>query len=451
MTLIRRTLILLLLLGLLTVPGHSAELDQVLENFDPVSEPATESAETAARKFDLSVRLELSQTYNYAHKRPAQGQVDHRGLSWVDPQLDLGLTIDLPHSWQARIEGFARGYTDYSATRLAPAQYKISAEHAVETGFDEVYIEGSLLPWLDIKSGRQIESWGRSDSISVTDVLNPLDLREPGLTPTKDLKLPLAMTRVQAYLKNISVSAIYLHEKRFTETPQFGSDFFPASQPFPPHNKPSANLENAEYGFSATLLLKDFDISLYHARFFERTPHPELNPLSGLLSLEHSKLRMNGAAAAWVIRDFVIKAEGALIDGLEYYAIPGRKKTRYDYPVGIEYAGIKNTLISLETANRHIDDYFYRLKDTPDYKKKDERTTAINILTNLLHNTLHIGLTAQYYGSGSKVAVLRRLTTAYDILDGLSLKAVLVTYRESANFDRARDNDRVGISLSYTY
>ena len=51
------------------------------------------------------------------------------------------------------------------------------------------------------KLGRQIVNWGRSDTVRVLDVINPLDNREPGLVDIEDLRLPVTMARVDYFPK----------------------------------------------------------------------------------------------------------------------------------------------------------------------------------------------------------------------------------------------------------
>ena len=38
----------------------------------------------------------------------------------------------------------------------------------------DAYVEGSITDSLDMKLGRQVVIWGRSDTLRVTDILNPL-------------------------------------------------------------------------------------------------------------------------------------------------------------------------------------------------------------------------------------------------------------------------------------
>ena len=73
-------------------------------------------------------------------------------------------------------------------------------------------------------------NWGRSDTLRVLDVLNPVDNREPGLLDLVDLRLPVGMAKLSYYPHpGWSVTGIAIPEIRFSLDPPFGSDFFPGS------------------------------------------------------------------------------------------------------------------------------------------------------------------------------------------------------------------------------
>ena len=57
--------------------------------------------------------------------------------------------------------------------------------------------------------------WGKSDNIRVTDVLNPLELREPGLVDLEMIRLPVTMTKLDYYIKGLNLSGIVIHEVRY--------------------------------------------------------------------------------------------------------------------------------------------------------------------------------------------------------------------------------------------
>ncbi len=114
---------------------------------------------------------------------------------------------------------------------------------------------------LDIKVGRQIIVWGRSDNMRVTDVLNPLDLREPGLTDIEDLRMPVAMTRLDFYHGNWNVTGVAVHEQRSDKKPSYGSDFYPLPLVFGPlpDKEPKSEIDNtgfAEIGVNGNDLVK---------------------------------------------------------------------------------------------------------------------------------------------------------------------------------------------------
>jgi len=57
--------------------------------------------------------------------------------------------------------------------------------------------------------------WGRSDTIRVTDVLNPIDNRRPGMVDIEDLRLPVAMAKLDYFVGDWRVTPIAILEQRF--------------------------------------------------------------------------------------------------------------------------------------------------------------------------------------------------------------------------------------------
>ncbi len=77
-----------------------------------------------------------------------------------------------------KLSGNLKGYHDFIyelENRTVPDGYEN------EINLNELNIEVEISPSLDFKLGRQIVVWGKSDSIRITDILNPLDNRTPGL------------------------------------------------------------------------------------------------------------------------------------------------------------------------------------------------------------------------------------------------------------------------------
>ena len=114
--------------------------------------------------------------------------------------MNLQLDVDLPWDWKGRVAGF--GFYDWAYFANGRDDYTDDVRdiYEWEVDFQEVWVQGSLLDDLDLKVGRQIVNWGRSDTLRVLDVLNPLDNREPGLTDIEDLRRPVSMVKADYYL-----------------------------------------------------------------------------------------------------------------------------------------------------------------------------------------------------------------------------------------------------------
>ncbi len=59
----------------------------------------------------------------------------------------------------------------------------------------EAWISGAAGP-VELTLGRQVVSWGEGRVLSLVDLLNPRDLREPGQADLEDLRLPVTMARL---------------------------------------------------------------------------------------------------------------------------------------------------------------------------------------------------------------------------------------------------------------
>ena len=160
-------------------------MDDILGGFDeedPTFE-VTASSDVAPmgepRWWDLSGSLEASGSFNYLRHKSATG-TNYFGLQRLRGRVNLQLDADLSEGWKARLEGWAFYDTAYAIYGRERYTKEVLNDYQFDAQVGEAWIYGSLLDWLDLKVGRQIVIWGRSESLRVLDVLNPLDNREPG-------------------------------------------------------------------------------------------------------------------------------------------------------------------------------------------------------------------------------------------------------------------------------
>ena len=438
-----------------------SEMDEALEGFEPREEAAPEDVakeadEESARQarlpqwLDLGGFLSLGSSLAVDHDPPRAGQPDYRWLDRLKSSFQLEAEARLPQGWRAYAAG--KAFFDWAYLIKGRETFNQATldryESEVELG--EAFLQGSLLPALDIKTGRQIVVWGKFDNIRVTDILNPLDNREPGLVDIEDLRLPVAMTKLDLYLGPWNLAGIVVHEVRQNKDPTFGSDFFPFDLPPPPSITPDFGPENQEYGLALNGVFSGWDLSFYGAYVFSDQAGLALR--GGELRQVHPRNWMAGVAANAVFGSWLIKAEAALIGGLEFFALPGEEKTRLDLSLGLEYTGFRDTTISLEMVNRHLLDFDPRLEGTNE-AVEDEFTSALRLTRKFMHERLELTFLATTQGLVGDGGGIQRLQAAYELTDNLTLTGGLVSYMEGDRifFQDIGDRDRVFLELKYHF
>ncbi len=456
-------------------------LEEVLTGFDEAPEKSREGkpGAGAARHWwekpdwlQLSGALSLGSSINYAHKAPEAGETDHRGLSRLKAKANLEAKLKLSPTWRVKIGGHVFYDFAYAIKGRDEFTDDVLDDYEDEAELDEAYVQGALLPGLDVKLGRQIVVWGKSDNIRVTDILNPIDNREPGLVDIEDLRLPVAMTRLDYYFGDWNLCGIVIHEVRFNKDPQFGSDFFPSSEPLPEEEKPSTGIDNQEYAVALNGIFSGWDLSLYGARFFDDQAHVEQTPSKlklsqpppGLkpgpvkqtplvLERRHSRLTMFGVAANMALGNWLLKGEAAYFHGLEFFALPGETRSRLDMMAGVEYSGFTDTTISLEVVNRHLFDFDERLDSAPDSALEDDFQSVFRLTRNFLHETLKLTFLASTFDLTGGNGAFQRLTLDYDVTDRIWVQAGVITYQsgDKTSFQNIGDNDRVFFEIKYSF
>ena len=399
----------------------------------------------------LSGALSIGSSINFAHDSPEAGETDYRGLSRLKTKASLEAKVKLSPSCQVKVGGHVFYDFAYAIKDRDEFTDDVLEHYEKEAELDEAYFQGALLPGLDLKVGRQIVVWGKSDNIRVTDVLNPLDNREPGLVDIEDLRLPVTMTRLDYYFGDWNLSGIAIHEVRFNKAPQFGNDFFPSPSPLPVEEKPSTGIHNQEYGVALNGIFSGWDLSLYGAYFFDDQAHVEQTP-SGLKRM-HSRVTMFGAAANIALGNWLLKGEAAYFRSLEFFALPGETKSRLDGMAGVEYSGFTDTTISFEIVNRHLLAFDDRLKTAPDNTLENDFQTVLHVTRNFLHETLTLTFLASTFDLTGGNGAFQRLTLDYDVTDQVSAKMGVITYQsgDKPSFQNIGDSDRLFFEIKYSF
>lgn len=427
-------------------------LDHVFSGFEQDKGPLAGASRQAGRfgKLDLNSSMALAGSYNAGHKDPEPGSTDHRGLSRLKLSVDVNGDYSFTEAWRARVG--LKGFYDLAYDLRGREEFtsQVLDEYVQELEIGEMWLAGTLTPSLDLKIGRQIVVWGKSDNIRVTDILNPLDGREPGLVDIRDLRLPVVMTKMDYYWGSWSTSALLIHETRFNKEPVFGNDFYGGSAPAVPHDKPSTSLQNQEYALAVNGVFRGWDIAFYGAQVFDDYSHQEQTDQGARRC--HSRLAMAGTAMNFVWGNFLLKSEAAYLHGLEYSTDVG-KKSRLDFLLGTEYTGLGETVLAVEVVDRHIFAFDDHLKLAPVYGREDDIQLVFKASRDFINDRLTVtGLVSIFdlSGAGGSFA---RFTSAYDLMDGVTVSGGFILYQSGDRpaFRNIGDNDRLFAEVRYFF
>ena len=453
---------LLLAVWMYTAPyvrsdDDTLDMDDVLEGFEDPSPSQNDTSDQTGvppseRIFYLDGYVQLLSTWNYEHTAPDPGLPDHRGISMIRPEALLELKVNLPRQWRLHVGGhffydavyWLKDDDAYSDDYLETYQW--------EAEWHEVYFSGKLGSHLDLKIGRQIAVWGRSDMIRVVDCLNPLDMRYPGMTDIVDLRLPVTMTRLDGYWGPFHMGVFGIHEPRFNKEPVFGSDFYPAAAPAPKDDKLGWDLANTQWAATLGGVFHGLDVSLYWADLYSESAHVELEP-DFFMTRRHARLTLWGAAGNFAWGAWLLKGEAAWRQGNRFFNGGDKTYDRLDGIVGIEYGGWTSASLGIEAAIRYYPDFDQALEQPPDYADDQEYQWALRFDKMFLNDTLQFGVLAAVYGPLGQTATFERLTMTYDWTDNFATILGVLLYQadKEGPMGFINDNDRLYLAFKYHF
>lgn len=433
-----------------------SSLSYAQEDFDPLSEfdeggfdevNVEESLPTPKEKVkDWSFNGNIAFKTAYAYKKHIIERIDYNTFTQAQTSTFLQFDYKLPKNFKLRISGDAF-YDAIYDLRDIDFNDDIIDTYKTQLRLDDTYIEGAISENIDIKVGRQVVIWGKSDSIRIADVINPLDNRNPGLTDIEDLRLPVGMIKTDYYIGDWDLSAMVIVESRIAEERAIPSEFFPMTLPLSDVEDPENSIKNFSYALSANGEFRGWDLSFYGAtNILDQRWHIEdkTKRIVGRIDMLGSAL--NIAYGSWLI-----KSELAYLSGIKYNATLD-EKNRLDTLIGFDYMGIKHTTISLEIASRYIFDYENQMLEKDSVEENDIQT-ALRYSQSFLHDTLDFTALLSIFGTSWENGGFSRVWFEYDIADALSTNFGVVDYigGDKALMEAVKDNDRVFADITYSF
>ncbi len=436
--------ILLLILASLS---FADDLDDMMGDFES-GDLDTSVADIKIEKeswLSISGNYTLSTAYNYDSKAAVDG------FSRLRNTLNLTFDMKFSDTWKSKIE--LKGLYDPIYELNEISDYTLTLKDEAE--FKEAYLQGTMGK-VDLTMGRQTTVWGKSDNIRITDVINPLDNRETGMVDIKDLRLPVATTKLAyAFNADTVLKLMLIHESRTQKEATVGSEFFPtsifpANFSVPDIVEPSSELSDPQVAvsFDAIALLKGLDVSLYAANVLDQRWHVENN----MTSRNYSRIMMAGLAANLTVGSWTLKTEFALLEKLRYNSTTD-EKTRFDALFGLDYNGINDLSVTLEVANRHINDYETQMVNAADFVREDELVTALRSSYTFDHDNATISYLISILGTEFQDGGLQRMWLEYKMNDSVIVTGGFIDYigGDKPYFEAISYNDRAFFDIKYSF
>ena len=364
--------------------------------------------------------------------------------------LKSSLLLDYDYKFEngIRVKVNAKAYYDliYSIKGREKFTKQELDELESEIELFDAYVEGKISDNFDYKLGRQVVVWGRSDTIRVTDILNPLDNRRPGMTDIEDLRLPVIMAKFDYFIGDWRITPIAIVEQRFSKNPPFGSDF----NPFPFPAPSSEEYDDVTYALSIGAEFSGWDVNFYAADTRDDAGYIDLTATDK--HIKHDKVKMLGTALNVLSGSWLFKTEVAYFDGLKYASTGDEEFSRTDALLGVEYNGIADTLMSYDIVTRQIHGYDARLLAEYNPLEKHHYQHAFRVSSDFMNATLTANYLISLYGEKLDEGGFQRAWVKYELADGINANVGMVDYiGGSIVFDAFKDNDMVFADISYSF
>ena len=444
--------------------GFTDEVSGDLEGFSDEEANNTESKINTLQDDPLGLSGNIAFKTSVGYKRHEVDGVDYSGVNQAQTSIYLQLDRKLSRDWKIRISADAFYDAIYDLRTNESYRQDVLDDYRTQLRLDDTYLQGRISTSVDLKAGRQIVVWGKSDNIRITDVINPLDTRLPGMTDIEDLRLSVGMVKLDYYLKQWNLSAMIIPESRIMREPTPRGEFFPVDNvfnvpggvvdPFPPLKTPATSWENLQYAFAANGVFSGWDFSFYAAEVLDQKSHFEEVPRPGVPLSDRtvSKVQMLGSAINVAYGSWLFKSEAAVLRGVKYNTSSDEKE-RFDALIGLEYMGIEESVISVEVANRHIFDYEQQMQYQADFVDQNEVQSALRITRSFANDRLNATAVLSIFGLQWENGGFARVWLEYEVMDAVHANVGIVDYigGDKPFREAIKDNDRVFADITYSF
>lgn len=296
----------------------------------------------------------------------------------------------------------------------------------------------------DLKLGKQIVRWGKTDQVSPVDNLNPQDLRQLNLRELEDRKIPIWMARGRLFYDRLTIEGVYVPWFEPVRMDYFDSDWAFYRQiredvkdgPLPPplqsyllsrsvhEDEPAKTFRNSELGGRVTTTLSGWDVGLSYLYGWENAPYFSSFPIKNLdvgggfssenllaglsgalltdtpIQVEYLRQSVVGAEFETTVDQIGLRGEAAYFNRVSFLSrdLTSVHRPVFHYVLGMDYSSPSDWYANLQWSHQIMDGSDARIL----YVDRNDVALLAELSQMLWRGQLTVGIKGTYnLGHGS--------------------------------------------------
>jgi hypothetical protein len=297
---------------------------------------------------------------------------------------------------------------------------------------------------VELLAGYQIIPWGQGELLSVVDVINPRDLREPGLDDLDDVRVPVLAARARGNFGEHTIEYVLVPKASWGFLPPPLAPFSPVRELISAQVPEglTARWKHTPRRFGDEMQLfgrwtwkgSGLDLEFHAARLLDRggvllAPNPDSIRKGGIdLELEHLPYIMVGHSGASPFGSWLLRWELGADFGRPFAVSPtedgvvAKEVNVVNGLIGLNYAGFSRTNLTFDAT------YSLLAHDIEPLVPVQYPTLAFRGTHTEFNERLTLSGVLVAFGLQPSHGWLARAELSYSVLDSLSVSVGYVTY-----------------------
>lgn len=305
-------------------------------------------------------------------------------------------------------------------------EYNIETE-SEDFKFKEAYID-FYFPNFDLRAGEQKLTWGKSDGIVVTNIVNPRDYTVHPVVEYSDQFKGVNALKLNLYPKNDNFEVVWIPEfQSATMNKNILLNKIPENFTKDDSEKDIATeFNNSELFMRYSSIGQKYDYEIMAAYSWDDEPTLHKNFQKMSVIPQHHRLTTVGGSISTMIGPYIIRGEGAYVSG-NYFNLENPKFHINDYPEGVIEKDIAKWLVGVDyNYEGYLLSAQFMQKAILDYQEEIVSDKLSNKMTFLVQKDFmrsKLNTEINFHYNLNDEVLMAKPTISYDYSDTINLKA----------------------------